>query len=208
MTIQPAPNGCRRLSESPPRPRSGRSPGGRTKSVVWEVPRTGSPVAVSHHGTSYTVGSWTKPQHRVLDRAPGPGARIDHSQRHDPFIEMGRRVARLGPTTPTRARRGDQRNYKPASLVRGRGHVSWAVRRGRFSTRSGKSAATPMTVRSARADRGHVALPFCDRAPRGTLPGTKLRSSNDFDRVPRSGTLGGNSAAAVWHMCCFVGVTF
>ncbi len=48
----------------------------------------GSPVALSHHGSSYTVGSWTETQLRVLDRAPGPGARVDHSQRYDPFIEM------------------------------------------------------------------------------------------------------------------------
>ena len=88
------------LSKKPIRPL-----GGRTKSVVWEVPRTGSPVALSHHGTSYTVGSWTEPQLRVLDRAPGPGARVDHSRRHDPFIGMARRVARLGPTPRARSDR-------------------------------------------------------------------------------------------------------
>src|SRR5271157_6307764 len=85
---------------------------GRTKSVVWEVLKTGSPVALSRHGTSYTVGGWTETQLRVLDRAPGPGARVDHSRRHDPFIGMGRRVARLGPTHRRVFERSPARYYR------------------------------------------------------------------------------------------------
>ena len=55
------------------------------------------PWPLFHHGISYTRGSGTELNSGLLDRASGPQARVDHSQRLEPFVEMGRRVTCVCP---------------------------------------------------------------------------------------------------------------